>query len=242
MFIYDCKNDCIMIMILVMIALCLYIIGMFLHIKIIKTSIKDKEMTWKLDITNSSLLMFFQMHSILMHGTTNFIQDLYTYTGKWFCYTSKVLAHYGNLYTLSHSLIVSILKYSLINHCMRTRIFGKEKLIKIFFWINFLHPLFTILLQLSIKADFFLAYDRMTQIDRCLGDHKNMWELSDNKTVTKMHNLCEFIPPPDENQIEYTIYVCRTFFCWFHAVFQYLIGWNIFEIFFYILIFRFMNR
>ena len=242
MYLYDCKNDCIIIIILFVVALCLYIIGMFLHIKIIKTSRKDKEMIWKLDITNSSLVMFFHIHSILMHGTTHFIKDLYTYTGKWFCYTSKVLGHYGNLYMSSHSLIVSILKYIVINHCMRARVFGQEKIIEIFFWINFLHPLFTILLQLSIKPDFFLAYDRMTQIDRCLGDHKNMWELSDNKTVTKMHNLCEFIPPPDENQIEYTIYVCRTFFCWFHAVFQYLIGWNIFEIFFYILIFRFMNR
>ena len=242
MYIYDCRKDCIIIAILVVVALCLYIIGMFIHVKIIKTSRKDKEMTWKLDITNSSLLMFFHMHSIFMHGTTHFIKDLYTYTGKWFCYTSKVVAHYGNLYTLGHSLIVSVLKYAIINHSMRTRNFGKEKLIEIFFWINFLHPLFTILLQLIIRPDFFVAYDAMSQIDRCLGDPKNMWELGTNKSFTKLHNLCEFVPPPDKNQIEYFIYVCRTFFCWFHVVFQYLIVWNIFEMVFYFQIFRFMNR
>ena len=40
------------------ILLCAYIIGVHLHIKIIQVSKKEKELTWKMDITNSIIVIF----------------------------------------------------------------------------------------------------------------------------------------------------------------------------------------
>ena len=128
-------------------ALCVYIIGLYFHTKIIIVSRKEKEMTWKLDVTNSSLLIAHFTYKLTMHGITYIVPDLYLFTGEWFCYASKFFTYYGTLYTSTHSLIVSVMKFFLIVHWKNVRNFGKDKVKEIFFFLNFLHPLFTIALH-----------------------------------------------------------------------------------------------
>ena len=81
------------------IMICIHCVGIYLHVKIIKTSRNDKQITWKLAITNSCMLMAHHTHCIFMEGITYIVQDLYIYTGEWFCYTSKATMYYGNTYT-----------------------------------------------------------------------------------------------------------------------------------------------
>ena len=227
----------------IVVVLCVYAVGVYFHIKIIKVSLKDKDITWKMDITNSCMLLFHGMHDIFMHSITYLIQDLYTYTGEWFCYTSKVLVNYGNMYMFGHSLVLSIMKYILIVKWQTTREFGKEKLIKIFFWINIMHPLFRILFQLIISPDYFWEYDGYPQFDRCLGDPKDNLAPNNNKSLTKLHDLCGLIvEPPRVNYLQYTVYICRLSCCWLNVVFIYLVVWNLIEILFYCQTFAFMRR
>ena len=174
-----------------------------------------------------------------MHSFTYFVEDLYTYTGEWFCYTSKVLAYYENLYIYGHSLVVSIMKYIIIVYWRK---FDREKVIETFFWINLLHPVITISLNLIVRQAFFWDYDGMSQSDRCLGDPKNNLEPGSNKSLNKLHNLCDFVEPPNDHYLEYTVYVCKTLVCGFTVVMFYLALWNLLEILFYSLIFRFLHR
>ena len=108
-----------------MLAIIIVFIGLYLHVKIIKISKKEKEMTWKLDITNSCILIFNCSHCLFMECITHIVPNLYKYTGEWFCYTSKIINYYGSLYTIGHSMIISILKYVLIVHWKKARSFGK---------------------------------------------------------------------------------------------------------------------
>ena len=231
-----------LLIVLLLIAVCIYIIGFYLHLKIIKVCRKDKDITWKLDITNSILLMLYLAHCILTHGITYFVEDLYTYIGEWFCYFSKVLHVYGLLYMVGHTLIVSTMKYVLIVLWEKVRLFGKDKVVHMFVWINFLHPIVTILLWLSVRPDFFWAYDGISQFDRCLGDPKNNYGPNSNRSLAKLHNLCDFVEPQQGNYREYIGYFYRMTICGFNVGSFYLIVWNIFEIIFYCLIFRFMHR
>ena len=242
MYINNSKTDYIIIAILAIVAMCLCIVGVYLHVKIIKVSIKDKEMTWKLDITNSGILIFLNVNAIFMHSITYLIGDLYTYTGEWFCYTEKVIAHYGNLYGLGHSLIVSILKYVIIVHWHAARAYGNENITEAFFWLNFLYPILMISFELISRPDFFWAYDGYAQIDRCLGDPKHNWDPISNKSLTKLHNLCEFSVLSNENYLEYGIKIFRIMICWLTVVLTYVIAWNIIEMFLYHQIFKFMRR
>ena len=230
------------ILVFLIIAISVYFIGLHLHIKIIRVSYKDKDITWKLDITNSALLIFFTMHAIFMHGFTYFVQDLHSYTGEWVCYMSKGIAFYGQLYIYGHSLIVSILKYVIIVCWEKTMDFGRDRITEIFFWVNFLHPLLLIVLWLIVRPDFFWAYDGMKQIDMCLGDPKNNWGPGSNQSFTKLHNLCDFTLSSSENVLGNVIYICKTMVCGINVGLYYLILWNFFEIITYCFIFRFMRR
>ena len=228
--------------ILTIFAVSIYIIGVYLHIKIMFISKHDKDLTWRLDITNSPLLMFHYSHKIFMIGITYLIEELYVYTGVWFCYSSKVVTHYLGLYMSGHSLIVAIMKYVWNVQWRKVRSIGNEKIKTFFFFVNFLHPMCTISFWLITRPDFFVAWDAFSQIDRCLGDPKGNWDPESNRTQTKLHNLCNFKPPNDKHHFEYFIYICRTGCCWLQIVVHYLIIWNVFEIIFYCSTFWFMRR
>ena len=200
-------------------------------------------MTWKLDLSNSCLLIAHHGHCVIMDTITYIIHDLHNYTGAWFCYASKVVNFYGNLYTVGHSMIVAILKYILIVHWQRVKRAGQEKVKETFFWINFLYPWVLILIHLTIKPDFFLIYDGFARVDRCLGDPNNNWGLNSNRTQIKVHTVCKIlIEPPREDVFAYTIYILRSGICWAQVVFEYLVNWNVIEILLYYQTFAFMRR
>ena len=222
---------------------CFLVIGFLLHSQIIKTAKREKDMTWKLDITNSCCVMIHYLHFVSMHLMTYITEDLYISTGEWFCYLSKVLTFYGSLYVHAHSLIIGLLKYVVIVHWKRSREFGQEKVKKIFFWLNMFHPAVRIILYLAIIPDFFWIWDGAAHVDRCLGDPKNNWGPNSNTTQTKLHNICINIAANQpENPFDYFIYILRSSICWLQISISYLILWNVFEIFVYFSIFRFMNR
>ena len=152
------------------VAFILYIIGANFHIKIINLSRKEKDLTWKLDLTNSSFFIVIHLIIMFMHGITHVIPDLHTYTGEWWCYTFRVMVHYANLYHIGHSLIVSILKYIIIVKWEKLTNFKEKKLKEVFFWLNFLHPIIGLAFHFLVRSDFIYAYTGSTPSNRCLGE------------------------------------------------------------------------
>ena len=222
---------------------CFLVVGCILHSQIFKTAKREKDITWKLDATNSCFVMIHYIQYTSMHLITYVIKDLYIYTGAWFCYVSTFVTYYGGWYVQAHSLIIGLLKYFIIVHWKRTREFGQRKVKTIFFWLNMLHPCIMIILWLIIYPDFFFVWDGYSHVDRCLGDPKHNLLPNSNATPTKIHNICiEIVANPPENNIDYIVYICRSSLCWVQFVFSYFVLWNIFEIFVYFFIFRFMQR
>ena len=220
-----------------------FCIGIIIHVRIIIISKREKDLTWKLDITHSSLTIAHFTHTILIYGITYAVEDLYIYTGEWYCYLAKELRYYGGLYVTAHSLVVSIMKYILIIHWKKVREFGQDKVKNIFFFVNFLHPICTVAIHLMIRSDFLWVHDPYKEIDLCLGDPKNYWGQSRNGTPAKLHNMCMSISSPDPSSIlSQMMYLFRSSVCWIQITCLYLIGWNFFEMLFYCRIFAFMRR
>ena len=220
-----------------------YLIGCYLNVRVIKVSIKDKAISWKMDITNSVFLIIHYAHSILMHGVTTVVPNLYSYTGKWFCYLSKFLAYSGNLNVQAQTFIIAIMNFVVIVHWKRAKAYGHKRVKMIFFWINLLYPLFMQMLHVIARPDFYWAYDGFAQIDRCLGDPKNNWGPNSNRTQTKLPNLCmELDAPPVENYFQFTAYLLQSSVCWSELVIIMFIMWNIFEMVIYCRIFGFMRK
>ena len=233
--------------IFIFVSICFYLIGAYLHLRIIKVSKKDKELTWKLDVMNSTIILLMQLNNLSLQILTYGVSNVYIYTGEWFCYASKVIAFYGNAYVVGHSLIISMLKYIMVVHWEKVRDWGNSKFVTVCSGIDVLHPILTILIWLSIRPDFFRAYDGMAQIDRCLGDPKDVWnsaydELLPNKSLAKIHNLCQFAGTTQSSTVELAIHVFKTILCWTIVAWTYLTSFNILEIFAYCLTFRYISR
>ena len=222
--------------------LCLYILGVYLHSKIIVTSKKDKGMTWKLDIWNSVVISLHYAHVIIMYGMTYLVKDLYSYTGSWFCYSSKFITLSGNALATGHSLIIALMKFTMIVHQIKVRKFGQEKAKKIFFCINIIYPIYINCFFNIVRPDFLFVYDGISQANRCLGQSEMISSGGGNKTATKLHNVCDLEVPSDLVSAEFLLYLIRTGTCWLHLLIVYGNIWNITEALIYCYIFNFMRR
>jgi hypothetical protein len=214
--------------------ICFYVIGMYLHTKIIIICKKEKQVTWKLDITNSISLMVAFTYNILLHFATYMIPDLYLVTGEWFCYASKVIIHFAMLYNIGHSMVISLMKYVVIVHDETIRPY-KEKVLNLFFWINILHPLIGIILQVVVIPEFYVVYSRFQHINTCLGNPQL------NKT--KLFSVCDIIEPPTEDDtLANSIYIIRWLVCNLLSIFFYMVAFNIFDVVIYCKIFAYGRR
>ena len=92
----------------------LYVIGLYLNIKILIVSRKEKSMTWKIDFAHSIILIVLFTYNPLIHSLTFYVQDIYLVTGTSFCYVAKVVSHFLIVYVGAHSMIIAALKYIVI--------------------------------------------------------------------------------------------------------------------------------
>ena len=118
----------------------IFLVGLYLQIKVIKVSKQGKETTWKINISHSIVVTAHFAIRLFLDSTTCIIPSLYQYTGKWFCHVLYFVDNYGAISISSHSLATAAHKYVFIVHQMRIIKFGEEKAREISFWINLIFP------------------------------------------------------------------------------------------------------
>ena len=145
------------------IAICCYVLGIYLHAKIIIICKKEKEVTWKLNIANSVFVIATFTYNILLRLSIYMIPDLYLVTGEWFCYTSKIIIDYGMMYIVGYSTVICLMKYCVVVRDETIRPY-KRSVLDTFFWMNMLHPAIGILLHVVVTPNFY--------VNSCLGNPK----------------------------------------------------------------------
>ena len=193
------------------------------------------------------VLVVLHLLTMIMHLVTDIVPDLHIYTGKWFCYSWKLLAHYGLLYHIGHSLVVAFLKYNIIVKWEKVINFGENRVQEICFWLNILHPLVGLAIHFMVRPDFIYAFSGISPSNRCLGEGTN--DLNDVSMMqinatSKSHlfKLCEIPENPHENWFYHSIFIGRKILCISQTIGIFIIAWNVFEIFFYYKIFSFAYR
>ena len=221
----------------------MFIIGLNLHIHVISLSKKENNtITWKLNISNSLILLVLHLFSLIMHVATDAIPDLYIYTGEWFCYTWKVVAHCGGLYHIGHSLVVSILKYNIIVKWEKTITFGENRLKEICFWLNILHPIIGLAIHLMVRPDFIFVFSGISPSNTCLGEDINGDTHNRNVSQSHLSKLCDIPEDLHDNWFYHSVFIGRKILCVLQTIGIYLIALNIFEMFLYYRIFSFAYR
>ena len=218
----------------------IFLFGLYLQIKIIIISKHDEDMTWKIDITHSIVMIIYYAFIISIETTTHVIPNLSHFTGSWFCYFTLYLKLYGLISITVHSLYVSIHKYIFIVYQDKVNNFGKEKARQISFWIYILHPaVFAITWMVRPH------YRAIASINRCHGLQLQEAAKVANETIGGMAQrlfFCGLGNYDGYNSFDYFIYLSNQFYCFLQTVVILIVAGNIIEIFIYKKIFHWMKR
>ena len=220
----------------------MYLLGLYLHSKVISVCMKEKHSSWTLDIIGSCVTMFYYGQMLIMRVITDIIDDLYLFTGEWFCYTYIAFHFYGLFHVSMHSMVIALFKYVNIVWQKKAAEIGNDTIKTVFNFISILSPAFVIIIFLSSRPDFFTAYRGMHVANSCLGKGDLNLTMSVNGSASKLHHLCDLSKPIEEISFETVLYVARRLLCWTNVVIFYLNLWNVTECIIYIRIFGFMRR
>ena len=225
-----------------LLAICIYGVGAFLHIKTIQVSRREKAMSWMLDVTNSIIFMLHFAHVIIMYGITYLVQDLYLYVGEWYCYVSKAITLIGNAHINQKTFIMALLKYIMILHFQTVSEKRKSLIHYVIFALNVIYPFLVVGIFCMVMPDFIIRFDGISQANRCLGKPEVKINATNHDHV-KIYNACTFIISPIQDMsFEYIFYWIRKTICWLHVSIIYINMGNILEMIMYYRIFAFMRR
>ena len=242
-----------------LIIISIYILGLYLQIKLIKTIKVERSMTWEINMCHSIIMIFHYTFTFAFELTTHVLVDpsIMDYTGSWFCYASFFIRCYGLFSIFLHSLVICVYKYLFIIHDKMVRSFGEKKMKKLIMFIYLIHPVF---LSLSFMARSMFFASSPT-LERC-GLHQPKHDINSiwywlsvgnkgiNSNVTtdpkggmlKRFFFCGIDDDDVEDGTDYFFYVVNQFYCLLQSFLAFGVLVNMFEIFFYVKIFRFIKR
>ena len=223
----------------------LFSIGLYLQNKIIILSKKEKDVTWRIDVWHSVVMIAFFSFRILMEILTYIIPSLHQYTGKWFCYLAWFVQVYGFTSIASHSLVISIYKYFLTVHQDRIRVIGKDEASIITLWINIIFPA-------TIAAAFVARPNGPpfpSSITSCLKKdvEESLFSKSNERLGTRLQRFffCGFDHYDDDDpygDFGHVMNVTNILGCFVTSIIFLVVVSNIMELFVYRKIFSFMKR
>ena len=213
----------------------LFMIGFFLHIKIIHVCNVERNKTWLVQISHAIVTTIHFGIRIPFQIITHFIPNLSSHIGSWVCYIGAFNNFFGYQEISSHSLWVAIEKYILIVHTIKARSFGDNKVEKIFCWIHVVYPCLG-------SAIAMLTTNHATRADvkSCFGISDEDLQSGNSTTGGRGNFLfCDVSQYADTSLI--LSYVIQ-FFCVSRTLTNFVVISNIPEAFFYYKVFKTMKR
>ena len=124
------------------IVILMYVLGLYIQIRIIMVSIEEKSKTWVLDIFHAVVMtnLFAIRIPFVVVGLIS--PNSFVAIESWICYIFTFYFAYGLNSMGSHSLIIAMFKYVFIVHSMKARAYGEDKIKNIFIFVKFALPLF----------------------------------------------------------------------------------------------------
>ena len=217
------------------ILLVIFIIGVFLQIKIIKAIRQDRATAWEVDLGHSIVMMIHFSFIIFFNIITYIYPNLHLFIGKEFCYIALFLRMLGLTEIVGHSLVISFYKYIfIVHHNTITRI-GQDRMKKILLLIYIINPLtgsLSYIFRPNLKA--FKDIEDMCPIHTSNKEPKI-------DTLSRLF-MCGYDELEWNNGYDYFSNILLGLFCSCQTIVAMLTYTNIMEMFFYIGIFRHIGR
>ena len=218
-----------------MVQVVVYAVGLVINIKLISVCWTKKETTtWPIHMTNSIFLTVYWALDLSFLAVSNTVPMLSVYTGEWFCKLSAFFIIYGVKLIIMDSLIVAAMKYIFIVHDVKARLYGFEKIQKIFTIIKL-----TIPLMFATFQTFMGDYESYKAINNCLGlERKNM----PKRNIWQKLILCDLKESNEYLSGGYIANLVLQCACATNSVLTYITSFNLAEAYFYYKIFTKMKR
>ena len=213
----------------------LFCIGLYFQVRTVLVCVEEKNKTWQIHIAHSMVMTIYYGYIITFHPITYFIPSLATHLGNWICYVSAFISFFCFQAMVLHSLLIAIMKYIFIVHTWKARLFGEERIQRIFLLVSIMYPI--ILSTVTILLSFFVrnSFRVRPEVQNCFGKEYFASSNSNGKTVL----FCD-LGISDSNHSILSFFL--KFVCIARACVNAVIGSNIPEGFFYFMTFRSMKR
>ena len=223
----------------------IFLIGLYLQVKIIIISKKEKEMMWKIDICHSVIMIIYYAFQILIETITHVIPNLSQFTGSWFCYASQFLTLYGKTSISLHSLHTATHKYIFIVHHETTHRYGIDKAKQVSLWTYLAIPI-------VMGTPWMLrpGFEAISSVNRCLDsqwkEHPNENnDTAPNSLLEKGEDLilfCGFDDYDGNTSFDYFIHVANQIYCFAQTALAWRVLVNVIDILLYKKLFHYMRR
>ena len=218
----------------------IYGLGVYLHTKKVQICWKENEVAGKLEIANSLILGVHYFFLISLYGITHVVKDLHEYTGKWFCYSSKILLSIGDSHCMSHSFFIAFVKFMVIVHA-GTDNNRKEMFKKICFLLNLFYGVVVVGILNVVRPDYVFVY-HSSMADRCFGRSGTIERNDNTSSAVNLIQLCNIPSPAQHFSLDTIIHEIRNAVCWVDVTFIYLNSGNLLEAICYCRTFIVMHR
>ena len=205
----------------------IYCIGVYFHTKKVQICRKECGVAGKLEITNSVIFTIHWFFLITLYGITHVVEDLHKYTGKWFCFSSKILLSIGDAHSMGHSFFIAFLKFLVIVHAGADSV-RKEKFKKICFVLNLLYGVIVVGILNMVRPDYIFVY-HSSMADRCFGRLGTIERNDNTSSAVNLVQLCSIPSPAQHSSFEYVIHKIKMAACWGDVSFIYLNSANVLE-------------
>ena len=213
----------------------IFCLGAYIHKKTVEVHSEEKNKTWRMHVLHAVVVTIFFGFQISFGAIIHFLPSLASYTGSWICYIGSFTTFYGYHTMLGHSIWISIEKYVFIVHSLEARVFGDEKIEKIFFLLDLIVPGL-----LSISAMTTADYESRPNLKNCFAGTEEHIDLRNSSlSLTDKFLFCDGSQYSGRHWI--IPYVVR-FTCVSRAMVNIITAFNILEGFFYFKIFKSMKR
>ena len=220
----------------------LFIIGVFLQVKIIAALKRDQAMAWEMNLAHSVVVIVHWSFKLLIEFVNYIEPTFYDFFGRWFCYLLLAIRSFGIFVMLFHSLYISIHKYVFVIHNETVVRIGNRKTKWRLLWA-YLIVLVSWIISYTARG-LFSAFGITSKCSlphtSAIGDGFSVEETIENRTSHRF--ACDIHESEQQTVENGVINKLPKFLCTSQNIVTLIIALNVLEIFFYSSIFRHMNR
>ena len=213
-------------------------IGEFVHVKVYKMIQKENSLVNQVATFYICTEMVYVPFWLIFTTFTDFIHPLNIVIGQWFCTMGWFIIYYCATSLAIHSFIVAVMRYFFIFHKDRAETLGKEKVKRIFLFLNAFIPLVMVLWTGIESPD----TEVFSFLNKCYGkDHKRFLTDLNPGDVFK-RSFC-MLETDDEPGLLGEIWaMIRRISCMATKVVYMVMGFNLSEAIMYYMILTHLNR